>query len=174
MFSRIKTLLQPVLNNRLVVVSVASGGARGNAGRVADPTALRRERSGDAATWLTLVPYEGPVPEWPLSENLENGNREMTIWDRLWGRPQASEWVRLGLEDEVALYSRYLAEAELPDASSAVRTLVKQHQELLGLSTAGLNRLRWQLSPAETPKPAAVPKRKPSSRARLKVVGNDG
>jgi len=100
----------------------------------------------------------------------------MTIWERLWSRPQASEWSRLGLEDEVALYARYLAEAELPDASSAVRTLVKQHQELLGLSTAGLNRLRWQLPAEDAPKAGAAPavKRKASSRARLKVVGNDG
>jgi hypothetical protein len=153
---------------------VASGGARGNAGRVADPTALRRERSGDSASWTTLEAFDGPAPEWPLSENLENGDREMTIWMRLWSRPQASEWSRLGLEDEVALYARYLAEAELPDASSAVRTLVKQHQELLGLSTAGLNRLRWQLPAGDAPKAAVAPKRKASSRARLKVVGNDG
>lgn len=154
---------------------MASGGARGNAGRVADPNALRRERSGDSASWTVLAPYVGPAPQWPLSENLENGAREMAIWERLWKRPQASEWLRLGLEDEVALYSRYLAEAEFPDASSAVRTLVKQHQELLGLSTAGLNRLRWQLPAGDEPKAeAAVSKRKSSSRARLKVVGNDG
>jgi hypothetical protein len=151
---------------------MASGGARGNAGRVADPNALRRERSGDSASWTQLAPFDGPAPEWPLSENLENGAREMTIWERLWSRPQASEWSRLGLEDEVALYSRYLAEAEAPDASSAVRTLVKQHQELLGLSTAGLNRLRWQLPAGEAPRAAPVTKRKASSRARLKVVGN--
>ena len=154
---------------------MASGGARGNAGRVADPNALRRERSGDSASWTVLAAFDGPAPQWPLSENLENGAREMAIWERLWRRPQASEWLRLGLEDEVALYVRYLAEAEFPDASSAVRTLVKQHQELLGLSTAGLNRLRWQLPAGEAP--ASVPaaaKRKASSRARLKVVGNGG
>ena len=156
---------------------MASGGARGNAGRVADPNALRRERSGDSASWTLLAPFDGPAPEWPLSENLENGAREMTIWERLWKRPQASEWSRLGLEDEVALYARYLAEAELPDASSAVRTLVKQHQELLGLSTAGLNRLRWQLPAGDAPAAATGTTGKPrkaSSRARLKVVGNDG
>jgi hypothetical protein len=153
---------------------MASGGARGNAGRVADPNALRRERSGDSASWTQLAPFDGPAPMWPLSENLENGAREMTIWERLWSRPQASEWSRLGLEDEVALYARYLAEAEAPDASSAVRTLVKQHQELLGLSTAGLNRLRWQLPAGEAQSAAPVAKRKASSRARLKVVGNDG
>lgn len=153
---------------------MTSGGARGNAGRVADPNALRRERSGDSASWIALEPFKGKAPEWPLSENVENGDREMTIWVRLWTRPQASEWLRLGLEDEVALYVRYLAEAEEPDASSAVRTLVKQHQELLGLSTAGLNRLRWQLPAGEASKPEPAAKRKSSSRARLKVVGNDG
>ena len=155
---------------------MASGGARGNAGRVADPNALRRERSGDSASWTLLAPFVGPAPQWPLSENLENGAREMTIWERLWSRPQASEWSRLGLEDEVALYARYLAEAEAPDASSAVRTLVKQHQELLGLSTAGLNRLRWQLPAGDAPAATgtAGKPRKASSRARLKVVGNDG
>jgi hypothetical protein len=153
---------------------VASGGARGNAGRVADPNALRRDRSGDSASWAVLVPFDGEAPEWPLSENLENGHREATIWERLWKRPQASEWFRLGLEDEVALYARYLAEAEVPDASSAVRTLVKQHQELLGLSTAGLNRLRWQLPASEAPKVEPSAGRRASSRGRLKVVGNDG
>jgi len=152
---------------------MASGGARGNAGRVADPNALRRERSGDSASWTVLASFDGKAPEWPLSENFENGDREMTIWSRLWTRPQASEWLRLGLEDEVALYARYLAEAEAPDASSAVRTLVKQHQELLGLSTAGLNRLRWQLPAGDAAKTEPAPKRKSSSRARLKVVGND-
>ena len=153
---------------------MASGGARGNAGRVADPNALRRERSGDSASWTLLAAFDGPAPQWPLSENLENGAREMAIWERLWKRPQASEWLRLGLEDEVALYVRYLAEAEFPDASSAVRTLVKQHQELLGLSTAGLARLHW-LMPDSAPAPkAAAPARRSSSRSRLKVVGNDG
>jgi hypothetical protein len=153
---------------------VASGGARGNAGRVADPNALRRDRTGDSATWTVLAPFDGDAPQWPLSESELLGHREMVIWERLWKRPQASEWSRLGLEDEVALYTRYLAEAEMPDASASVRTLVKQHQELLGLSTAGLNRLRWQLPAGEAPKVEAAPKRKASSRARLKVVGNDG
>lgn len=149
---------------------MASGGARGNAGRVPDPMALRRERAGDAASWVTLeVPSVG-APEFPLAGFLP---REEVIWARLWARPQASEWRRLGLEDEVALYCRYLAEAELSDASSAVRTLVKQHQELLGLSTAGLNRLRWLMPAGESEKPEA-PKKRSSSRARLKVVGSDG
>lgn len=153
---------------------MASGGARGNAGRLPDPNALRRDRSGDSASWLLLSTFEGDAPEWPLADNFESSERESTIWARLWKRPQASEWLRLGLEDEVALYARYLAEAEKPDASSAVRTLVKQHQELLGLSTAGLKRLQWQLPAGDAPRVEAAPPRRSSSRGRLKVVGNDG
>lgn len=149
---------------------MASGGARGNAGRVADPNALRRDRAGDSATWLTLESPEVPAPAFPLDAPSE---RELVVWERLWGKPQASQWHVLGLEDEVALYTRYLVEAEKPDASSAVRTLVKQHQELLGLSTSGLNRLRWKIGAGEAaPKPAA--KKRSSSRGRLKAVPDAG
>lgn len=150
---------------------MASGGSRGNAGRVADPNALRRDRAGDTAAWIVLELPDGSVPEWPLAGVTP---RESRVWERLWVRPQASEWKRLGLEDEVALYVRYLVEAEQPEAPSAVRTLVKQHQELLGLSTAGLARLHW-LMPDSAPAPkSAAPARRASSRSRLKVVGNDG
>lgn len=102
-------------------------------------------------------------------------DRELTVWERLWKKPQGSEWKRLGLEDEVALYVRYLVEAEQPEASASVRTLVKQHQELLGLSTAGLNRLHWRM-PDDAPAARATPERpkRSSSKARLKVVGNGG
>lgn len=150
---------------------MASGGARGNAGRVADPAALRRERTGDSASWTVLGVPDFDAPEFPLDAM---SSRESVIWSRLWVRPQATEWKRLGLEDEVALYTRYLAEAERAEASGSVRTLVKQHQELLGLSTAGLNRLRWQLPAGASPKVEDAPKRRSSSRARLKVVGNGG
>ena len=149
---------------------MASGGARGNAGRVADPNALRRDRAGDAASWVTLEPRSGEVPEFPLESAT---GRELVLWERLWGRPQASEWERLFLHDEVALYVRYLVEAEQPEAAAAVRTLVKQHQELLGLSTAGLNRLRWRMPEGDVPAVRAPAAKRSSSRGRLKVVGGN-
>lgn len=148
---------------------MASGGARGNAGRPYDPNALN-SKGGKADAWIVLSMPDGKVPEWPLFGFLD---RESVIWEKLWQKPQASEWKRLGLEDEVALYVRYLVEAEQPEASSAVRTLVKQHQELLGISTAGLNRLHWLMPDSAPVGRAAAPARKnSSSRARLKVVGN--
>jgi hypothetical protein len=149
---------------------MTSGGARGNSGRTADPNALRRDRAGDSATWLTLENPDMPTPEFPLEDLTQ---REAVIWARLWSKPQASQWHILGLEDEVALYARYLAEAEKADASSAVRTLVKQHQELLGLSTAGLSRLRWRIGTGEQVKQSA-PRKRSSSRTRLKVVEDVG
>lgn len=153
---------------------MASGGARGGAGRPADPNALRRGRSGDTVEFVLLPRVSDVVaPEWPLDGQ---GERESFWWARLWRKPQAGQWLALDLVDEVALYCRYLVEAEQPGAQAAVRTLVKQHQEMLGLSTAGMARLKWRVVADEVaPKreEREQPKRR-SSRDRLKVVNGDG
>ena len=102
--------------------------------------------------------------------------RELELWAREWRRPQAVEWERLGLENEVALYVRSLAHAEHPDAPVTLRTLIKQQQEALGLSLPGLARLRWRVGEPEPPepKPSAAP-RSGSARSRFRVVpGGDG
>lgn len=123
--------------------------------------------------WLTLSKPSGDVPGWPL---MDQSDRESVVWARLWLKPQASEWLRLGLEDEVALYTRYLVEAEQPEAAGNTRTLVKQYQELLGLSTAGLKRLQWQMPASDAPAASApaTAKKRASSRGRLSVVPDDG
>ena len=150
---------------------MASGGARGNAGRPLDPNSLNAAMGKHDGEWLTLAESSGDVPEWPLVDESE---REAVVWARLWLRPQSSEWLLLGLEDEVALYTRYLVEAEQPEAAGNTRLLVKQYQELLGLSTAGLKRLQWRMpAPAAAPGPA-VKKKRSSSRGRLSVVPDDG
>lgn len=142
---------------------MASGGTRGNAGR-------RPTTNADADGWVSLPRVcEVPVPEWPL---VESGAREEVLWEKLWKRPQALMWHQLMLFEEVALYVRYLVEAELADAPASVRTLVKQHQELLGLSTAGLLRNHWRIElddVAAARSERAVPERS-SSRNRLKAV----
>lgn len=155
-----------------MVVYVASGGYRGAAGRPLDPNSLAAAKRGGADGFLVLDEASGDVPDFPLDDAT---SRELFWWDRLWHRPQASQWGELHLEDEVALYVRYLVEAEQVDAKSATRTLVKQYQELLGLSTAGLKRMMWKM-PDGKPVVASAPTGKPrsSSRTRLKVVGNDG
>lgn len=114
----------------------------GRGGPAPDPNALRRERPSDQAGW-THLPAEGrqgETPPWPLTRPRA---RERVLWEREWRRPQAVMWERNGQHEEVAVYVRSLAAAELPRASVAARTLVKQQQEALGLSQPGLNRLRW-------------------------------
>jgi hypothetical protein len=154
---------------------MASGGARGRSGPAPDPNALRRDRASDG-DWL-ILPSErtGPTPDWPLG--VPASPVELTHWEGLWRKPQATQWERNGQDVEVALYVRSLAEAELPGAAANLRNLVKQLQENLGLSYIGLQRFRWKIadSPAATASqsksPAARPARgRSSSRDRLKVV----
>lgn len=147
------------------------GGARARSGPAPDPEALRRER--DAGEW-TLLPAEGRVgatPEWPLTEQ---GEREAALWGRLWRMPQALMWERYGQDIEVALYVRRLCEAELPDSSVTLSTLVRQLADSLGLSTPGLRANRWKIDrPEEEPEHAGpqAPSIAPNSaRARLKAL----
>jgi hypothetical protein len=99
-------------------------------------------------------------------------SREIVLWRRMWVRPQAIVWERNGQEDEVAMYVRCLAAAELPDAFVAARTLVRQQQEALGLSMPGLLRLRWRIeeAPQEAPAGGSRSQVAASSRDRFKVV----
>ena len=153
---------------------MASGGARATSGPPPDPNALRRNRKSDASGWSTL-PAEGrtgPPPEWPL---VDVRPREWDLWRDLWTRPQAVMWETLGLDIEVALFVRTLAEAEAPEPRSDPAKLAKQYMESLGLTGPGLLRLRWKIGPAEqapvedTEDAPAVPRRK-SAKGRLKVV----
>ena len=83
----------------------------------------------------------------------------MTLWERLWRMPQASEWSRQRLELEVAVHVRTLAEAEVHGSPAVLRTLVRQQSEALGLSVPGMLRNKWRIapsSPAETRRLAPV------------------
>lgn len=71
------------------------------------------------------------------------------MWEAEWQRPQAVMWEAYGQEVEVALFVRSLVEAELPSATTSLRTLVRQQMEALGISIPGLLRNRWRISAAE-------------------------
>ncbi|MEU5091710.1 hypothetical protein [Streptomyces sp. NPDC021356] len=152
------------------------GGARSRSGPAPDPTALRRER--DAGEW-TILPAEGrqgATPDWPLTEQ---NDREARMWERLWGMPQALMWERYGQDVEVALYVRRLVEAEAPESSVALSTLVRQLADSLGLSTPGMRANRWRVdrpseedeAPAGPSGPTIAPS---SARARLRAVAGGG
>lgn len=142
-------------------------GANTNSGPPPDPNAIRRDRDHKDWTRLPAAGRSGPTPDWPLSRA---NKREAEIWANEWQRPQAIMWERNGQETEVALYVRALVVAERPSASVASRTLVRQFQEVLGVSMPGLLRLRWVIDHgpadvAERPAPATT-----NAKDRLRVL----
>jgi hypothetical protein len=146
-------------------------GGHARSGRTPDPNALRRERDG--ADWI-LLPDAGRVgraPAWPLTKQTA---REKTLWTRLWKLPQAIQWERAHQELEVGLYVRTLMEAEAIGAPAALRTLVRQQAEGLGLSIPGLARNRWRIEHVERTADEAPADASTSSKRRLKVVRSDG
>lgn len=150
---------------------MAAGGYRAGAGRPVDPNALRRDRKDDQAGWTNLPERrEADAPTWPL---VDPTDRELKVWEDHWSLPQAHEWERQNLEYEVALFIRSFCEAEQPGAAANLRTLVKQQQEVLGLSLAGLHRMRWRVGgeiPTEAPVAKKPAKRKSARERRLELV----
>jgi hypothetical protein len=98
--------------------------------------------------------------------------RERALWEAEWRRPQAVMWAVNHQELEVAIYVRTLRQAENPKAPVAMRTLLRQLQESLGLSLPGLARNRWIIAAsAATPAARATgTDGRPSVRERMKVV----
>lgn len=151
---------------------MGSGGARARSGPAPDPNALRRERDQGEWTILPASGRPGEPPAWPLVDQSE---REVELWARLWAKPQALMWERLGQELEVALHVRNLALVEMPGAPVNLGTLVRQQQDSLGLTTPGLRSNRWRIPGDEVGQrrsermPTAAPARK-SSRDRLRGI----
>lgn len=147
------------------------GGARARSGPAPDPNALRRERDQGEWTILPAAGREGDAPVWPLAGQ---SDREAELWARLWTKPQALMWERLGQELEVALYVRNFALVELPGSPVNLGTLVRQQQDSLGLTTPGLRANRWRIDREDAPTPAARPGTvtplRPSARDRMKAV----
>lgn len=138
---------------------MSRGGARAGSGPAPDPMSLRtahRRARGEvvAPGWIVLpvTGRPGDPPEWPLTAATE---RELVHWARLWAKPQATQWERLGVDLDVALYVRRLVAVEQPDASAAAGSLLIRMEEALGLSIPGLQARKWQLGAPDGP-PATV------------------
>ncbi len=150
---------------------MAKGGARTNSGPAPDPLALNRDRKSDLG-W-TVLPSKGrpgSPPVWPLPAH---SVRESELWARFWAKPQAILWDRNGQVLEVALHVRCFAEAELPEAATSLRTLVRQQADALLLTIPAMHSARVKFSDDEIGE-RRVRSRKPaagaSSRSRLRSV----
>lgn len=145
-------------------------GGHARSGPAPDPNALRRDRAGDK-DWLTLPSggFIGVVPECPLPSM---SAAESALWERLWRKPQASMWAHLELEYQVAAYVRaYLRSVAADDAPVGLIAPVLRMEAELGLSTVGMNALRWKFSADEVGEKRAAPAKKgPTMKDRLKVV----
>lgn len=150
-------------------MSLPSGGARARSGPAPDPNALRRDRPGDK-DWSVLPAegFSGDVPVFPLADALK---AELALWGRLWVKPQAHMWSQLGLEFQVAAYVRAFLESVEAGASAGLKTAVLRMEAELGLSTVGMNQLRWKISSDElAERREDVPQRASAMKNRLRAV----
>ncbi len=133
---------------------------------VPDPHALRRDRPSDRAwTRLEPRPADAPVPDWPLTPP---SDREMELWTSEWRRPQATEWLKNGEAQAVALFVRLLARAEKPDAPVTLIKYLREFRAELGVSADGAARRRWLMPDADkhNGRPASVTSLPGGSRTR--------
>lgn len=126
---------------------MSSGGARARSGPPADPNSARSELRKDGKGWTDLpARFSGRAPAWPLERQSE---AETSLWKVLWRKPQAAMWRRQGLEWQVAAYVRSFLESTEPGAPASLKTAVLRQEDTLGLSTVGLNALRWRITEDE-------------------------
>lgn len=154
---------------------MSSGGNRGGAGRPASTSSFRYDASEWTVLALPSARSRAKPPEFPLPNPSE---REQMLWESHWKKPQATQWKVQDLTDEVALYVRYLAEAECPEAATSIRQLVRQHRDLLGLSTSGMSRMKWRIEEPPKKEPRVKREASPSppahsSKDRYKQVNGD-
>lgn len=153
-------------------------------GPAPSPTALRRDRPSDQASWVDLPPRrEGPVPEWPFDGMTE---RQKALWDRLWAMPQAVMWERNQQAIEVAIHVDTLIDVQYGvllagkdektylDSPAPHRALALRQMKELGLTSGDLMRLRWRIDTGEPPAKPGVKRtndsRRTSAKARFEAI----
>jgi hypothetical protein len=139
-----------------------------------DPSQRRRRNLTPDTLQLPMEGYDGPIPDWPLSEATA---REMERWERLWKTPMAKAWVRMHIDVVVARYVRCAIMVEGGDTDDAahraltvaaahLHSEVRQLEDRLGLNPLSLLRLRWEIAEVEVGDVAADP----APKRRLKAV----
>ena len=137
-------------------------------GPLQDPRARRRIRNGPPVTCLPAEGRHGPTPEWPLSEA---SAEELEIWNSLWRTPQSAAWPP-GWTRTAARLARMLAEAEKPGARASLLSETRQLEAALGLSSASMARLHWEIEPTEPARITPIAER-PRRRLILTEEGDE-
>lgn len=166
------------------------GGARNRSGPKPDPNSGRSDRRGYSLTALPAEGYVGPVPDFPLPKRIvwneyfvdkqkireiddgatgQTWERELQLWAWLWTTPQACAW---SMPSEswrlhtIAMYVRTFVICEGSEATAADKGSLHRFADQIGMTTAGLAEMGWQVAvdqvsaKAATRKPAAgAPKR---------------
>jgi hypothetical protein len=114
----------------------------------------RRRASTDRV--LPAEGRRGPAPKWPSGHKPTADERR--AWRRLWATPQATAWEKIpGTIETVERYVRVsVAASRQLDAGEPQAALLAQLARLedtLGITPAGLARLRWTLADPVQPAP---------------------
>src|SRR3712207_1485565 len=102
-------------------------------------------------------------PPWPLPG--EPSVREAELWESVWGKPQAVIWAEDNMVDDVALYVRKKAEAEMPKSSSASVDSVQKLADHILLTIPSMTRAGIAIAPPQD-QPAPIPSGQGRTRTR--------
>ncbi len=158
---------------------MARGGARNRSGPRPDENSLTSAARGVVLTALPPAGFDGEIPAFPLPRPKA---RERAVWEEVWRTPQACAWAAQPWRHRtVAMWVRWSVRMEAPDAPAALGNVVVRLADQIGLTPAGLKENGWKIAPddqAAAPSPASgparTPKKRPSSRDRLRVVAGGG
>lgn len=154
---------------------MARGGARNRSGPQADPSSGRSDARGFSLQALPAGGYTGEAPDFPLPLPTQ---RELEVWAEAWRTPQACAWSMPSEQwrtRTVAMWVRLSVRCEDPDAGAALLGQLHRFADQIGLTTAGLAEMGWQVAKDELSErraPASAEPVRKSSRDRLSAVVN--
>jgi hypothetical protein len=137
-------------------------------GRKAQAGSARSEKRGITFTSLPKEGYVGPVPKFPLPQA---SAREHEFWKEIWTTPQAAGWaIEPWRHPTVAMYVRTFVRCEDDEVPAGVLAQLTNLANQIGLTSAGLAAIGWQIADPELEQQSATVKQFGRSRDRLKIV----
>jgi hypothetical protein len=150
---------------------MASGGSRNRSGPPPSKDSGRSDRFGFRLTALPAEGYSGTVPDFPLPRP---ARRELDLWAQAWRTPQACAW---SLPSEswrihtVAMWVRLSYRCEYKGAQASLMGQLHRFADQVGMTTAGLAQMGWEVAVDEVSEKAPAKKAAPRPR-RLRAVGD--